>query len=101
MANKIEHLYAQSKDENTRYYIVYADTTKNYVYADSACSTGKELTKEELIEVYRKGVLVKIGDDYYTPTQIDVGSTYASLVMLDVSADALAKMLKHSKEYTA
>ena len=29
MANKIEHLYEQSKDLHIRNYIVYADTAKN------------------------------------------------------------------------
>lgn len=101
MANKIEHLYAQSKDENTAHYIVYAASGKDYIYADSACSTGKELTKDELIDVFKKGVLVKIGDDFYAPTQIDIDEASAALVMLDVSAAALAKMVKHSKEYSA
>lgn len=99
MANKIEHLYEQSKDLHIRNYIVYADTTKNYVYADAACTTGKELTKDELIEAFKKNVLVKIGSDFYAPTQLDIDTTYASLIMLDVSATSPAKMVKYSKEY--
>ena len=75
MANKIEHLYEQSKDLHIRNYIVYADTAKNYVYADAACTTGKELTKDELIEAFKKNILVKIGSDFYAPTQLDIDST--------------------------
>lgn len=101
MANKIEHLYEQSKDLHIRNYIVYADKSKNYVYADAACTTGKELTKDELIEAFKKNVLVKIGSDFYAPTQLDVDETYASLIMLDVSSSSPAKMAKYSKEYSA
>ena len=100
MANKIEHLYEQSKDLHIRNYIVYADKSKNYVYADAACTTGKELTKDELIEAFKKNVLVKIGSDFYAPTQLDIDETYASLIMLDVSSSP-AKMAKYSKEYSA
>ena len=99
MANKIEHLYEQSKDLHIRNYLVYADTTKNYVSADAACTTGKELTKDELIEAFKKNVLVKIGSDFYAPTQLDIDTTYASLIMLDVSAASPAKLVKYSKEY--
>lgn len=100
MANKIDHLYEQSKDLHIRNYVVYADTSKNYVYADAACTTGKELTKDELIEAFKKNVLVKIGSDFYAPTQLDIDETYASLIMLDVSSSP-AKMAKYSKEYSA
>lgn len=100
MANKIDHLYEQSKDLHIRNYVVYAETSKNYVYADAACTTGKELTKDELIEAFKKNVLVKIGSDFYAPTQLDIDETYASLIMLDVSSSP-AKMAKYSKEYSA
>lgn len=94
-------IYADAEEKYIKGVMLYGKTSDNYVYAKSTMTEDDKIEKDTLMELLKKGALVKYNDDFYTPLFFSDETTYAALTIATaISADASAAVVLNSKEYS-
>ena len=90
-------LFAKSEEKFVKGVMLYADSDKNlFVDADKEVA----VTKDELINLFNKGMLVIAdGDDFFKPTACVVESDYAEVSFVSIVSTAAAAVTYASDEH--
>lgn len=95
-------IYADSEEKYVKSVILYGKTSDNFVHTTSKMTENDKVDKDTLLELLKKGVLIKYNDDFYTPIFFSDESTHASLTIATaISASASSAVVLNSKEYSA
>lgn len=94
-------VYADAEEKFVKSVILYGQTSDNYVYAKSTMTENDKIDKDTLMELLKKGVIVKYNDDFYVPVLFSDESTYTALTIATViNAASTASVVLNSKEYS-
>lgn len=95
-------IYADAEEKYVKGVMLYGKTSDNYVHATSTMTENDKVDKETLLELLKKGVVVKYNDDFYTPISFADETTHATLtIATTVNAASSASVVLNSKEYAA
>ena len=95
-------IYADAEEKFVKNIILYGKTSDNYVHATSKTTENDKIDKDTLLELLKKGVVVKYNDDFYTPLFFSDETTHAALTIATaISASGSTAVVLNSKEYTA
>lgn len=99
-------IYADSEEKYVKSVILYGKTSDNFVHTTSKMTENDKVDKDTLLELLKKGVIIKYNDDFYTPIffsdESTDESTHASLTIATaISASASSAVVLNSKEYSA
>lgn len=95
-------IYADAEEKFVKNIILYGKTSDNYVHATSKTTEDDKIDKETLLELLKKGAVVKYNDDFYTPISFADETTHAALTIATaISASGSTAVVLNSKEYAA
>lgn len=87
-------IYADAEEKYVKNVILYGKTSDNFVYSKEAMTEKDKIDKDTLMELLKKGVIVKYGTDFYAVTKFSDKTTHIELTIGDSTA-------LNSKEYLA
>lgn len=94
-------VYADAEEKFVKSVILYGKTSDNYVYAKSTMKENDKIDKDTLMELLKKGVIVKYNDDFYVPVLFSDKSTHTALTIATViNAASTASVVLNSKEHS-
>lgn len=94
-------IYADAEEKYAKAVILYGKTSDNYVYSKSTMTETEKIDKDSLMELLKKGVIVKYNDDYYVPIFFSDESTHTSFTIATaISASGSTAVVLNSKEYS-
>lgn len=92
-------IIADAEEKYVKTVIVHAKKSDSYVYADAGFN--KKISKDELLNLCKKGLMISYGGVYYTPVCFkEETSGYASVTIYDVKLSTAAAVTFYSGEYT-
>ena len=95
-------IYADAEEKFVKNIILYGKTSDNYVHATSKTTEDDKIDKETLLELLKKGVVVKYNDDFYTPLFFSDETTHVALTIATaISASGSTAVVLNSEEYSA
>ena len=96
-------IFEHANEQHVRAGVVYFNSVDGIVYTNSAKTEGKEVTKDELINLFNKGILVvDTGSAFVRPTTLTVSDNFATASYTTVGASDIAVETKfYSKGYVA
>lgn len=104
----MDKIFEHANEQHIRAGVVYYKSTDGLLYFDSAKTAGKEVTMDELINLFKKGILVvDDGTSLVRPTTLTVHETssvadYAYVTHTTVGAsDKAVATSFYSKGYVA
>ena len=99
----MEKIFEHANEQHIRAGVVYFNSADSILYFDSAKTEGNEVTKTELINLFKKGILVvNDGTNFVRPTVLTVSTNYAAVTHTTVGAsDKAVATSFYSKGYTA
>lgn len=93
-------VYADAEEKYVKSIILYGKTSDNFVHATSKM-TDDRIDKDTLMELLKKGVIVKYNDNFYTPIFFSDETAHATLTIATaISASASTAVVLNSKEYS-
>ena len=94
-------IYADAEEKYAKAVILYGKTSDNYVYSKSTMTEDERIDKDTLMELLKKGVIVKYNDDFYVPLFFSDETTYTSFTIATaISASASSAVVLNSKEHS-
>ena len=94
-------IYADSEDKYVKSVILYGKTSDNFVHTTSKMTENDKIDKYTLLELLKKGAIVKYNDNFYTPIFFSDETTHASLtIATSISASASTAVVLNSKEHS-
>lgn len=94
-------IYADAEEKFVKSIVLYGKTSDNYVHSTSAMTDDDKIDKETLMELLKKGVIVKYDTDFFVPFTFADETTYTSLsIATAVNASSSAAVVLNSKEYS-
>ena len=99
----MEKIFEHANEQHIRACVVYFNSIDSILYFDSAKTEGNEVTKTELIDLFKKGILVvNDGTNFVRPTVLTVSTNYAAVTHTTVGAsDNAVATSFYSKGYVA
>lgn len=95
-------IYADAEEKFVKNIILYGKTSDNFVHATSKTTEEDKIDKETLLELLKKGVVVKYNDDFYTPISFADETTHAALtIATTIGTGSSASVVLNSEEYAA
>lgn len=95
-------IYADAEEKYVKGIMLYGKTSDDYVHATSAMTENDKVDKDTLLELLKKGVVVKYNDDFYAPLFFSDETTHAALTIATaISASGSTAVVLNSKEYAA
>lgn len=93
--NKVDTVMADTEEQFVKAFMLYADADDGNLFFDSAHKNG--VTKDQLFELFAKGIVIKLDEEYFKPVHYKVTGSYAQV---DVYDDTAASKTFFSKEKT-
>lgn len=94
-------VYADAEEKFVKSVILYGQTSDDYVYTKTTMTENDKIDKDTLMELLKKGVIVKYNDDFYVPVLFSDESTYTALTIATViNAASTASVVLNSKEHS-
>ena len=94
-------IYADSEEKYVKSVILYGKTSDNFVHTTSKMTENDKIDKYTLLELLKKGAIVKYNDNFYTPIFFSDETTHASLtIATSISASASTAVVLNSKEHS-
>lgn len=83
----MEKVFEHANDQHIRAGIVYFKSADSLLYYDSEFTTGNTVSKAELVNLFKKGILVvDDGTSLVRPTVLTVSTNYAAVTHTTVGA---------------
>ena len=94
-------IYADAEEKYAKAVILYGKTSDNYVYSKSTMTEDERIDKDTLMELLKKGVIVKYNDDFYVPLFFADETTDTSFTIATaISASSSSAVVLNSKEHS-
>lgn len=76
-------IFADSEEKFVANYMLFAATGKLFTFTDAAMT--KKATKDQVVEMFKKGVVVSYNNELYYPVECDPTGTTAKLALATVN----------------
>lgn len=94
----MKKIYARSEEKWMKAYVLYADSS-NYLCVDAAKQ--KKASKEEVINAFRKGMVIETATATYKPTALTVADGYSAVSLIVMGTSVAEVATFYSDGYTA
>lgn len=96
----MEKIYAKAANHFVKGVVVYCKSADSICYYESTYTN--KVAKEDLIALFKNGeLIVKDGDNFYSPTELVVASGYAAAKVVAIASTTAAYKTFGSEGYTA
>lgn len=93
--NKVNTVMADCDEQFVKAFMLYAEADDGNLFFDEAHKNG--VSKDQLFELFAKGIVIKLDDAYFKPVHYKVTGSYAQV---DVYDDTAASKTFFSSEKT-
>lgn len=80
-------IYTDSEEKYVANYVLFAATGKLFTFTDAEMT--KKATKDEVVNMFMKGVVVNYNGELYYPVECDATGTTAKLALATISSTTL------------
>lgn len=80
-------IFKNSEEKYMANYELFASSAKKYAFKDEAMTV--KATRDEVVEMFKQGVIVNYGGKIYTPVECDASLATAFLAIVTVSGSTL------------
>lgn len=84
-------IFADAEEKYVRNFVVYGTNGNTKAYEDEACT--KTVTKEDLLNAGKKGLLVSYDGAFYSVVSVKDATTHAEVTIMTVGAASAATLV--------
>lgn len=95
----MNRIYDDAKDKNVAVTMAYADADDGNLFADSGKKT--KLTKDEVFDLFLKGMIIFLGDEYFKPVTCKEESGAMKVTCVKDGGEAASMLNFYSSEHGA
>lgn len=89
-------IFADAADKYVKHYIVYGQNDDTTAYEDAECT--KEVTKEDLLNAAKKGLLVSYDGVFHAVVSVKDATTHAEVTIITNNGSLAAVVLSSAKK---
>lgn len=83
MVIKLDAIFADADEKWIKNIVLYGRSEDDYLYVDDIYTKTYRLTKNILIEIWKKGLIVFYEESFYFPISLNIGDDYVSIDISD------------------